>query len=238
MGPANVSDRAAASGQAGKDRVVDLAVQEESAAVRCRVATAAVRDGRQARALWLSTFDGTTAARRLEGECETHLSVVHGGAVDRSYQAATKDRSPSARKHGHGGSSQPVLEHGLYERQVGRRTFVPHLDGGGPVHAGVRLSGSGPGDDRDDGGAGAGANQGGKRKVAGEHYRGQRNGILQSSLGSLGDESRRTVVFHSAGTTRGERIHRKLQRSATRRMFERGVVCFASGRTAEAGEVP
>ena len=100
MGPANLSDWAAASGQAGKDRVVDLAVQEESAALRCRVAAAAVRDGGQARALWLSAFDGVTAARRLESERETHLPAVHGGAVDRSYQAATKDSSPSARKHG------------------------------------------------------------------------------------------------------------------------------------------
>jgi len=33
VGPANVSDRAAASGQAGKGRVVDLAVQAESTAL-------------------------------------------------------------------------------------------------------------------------------------------------------------------------------------------------------------
>ena len=37
---------------------------------------------------------------------------------------------------------------------------------------------------RDDGSAGAGASEGGKRKVAGERYGGQRNGILQSSLGA------------------------------------------------------
>ena len=94
VGPANISDRAAASGQVSEARVVDVAVQEKSSAVRCRVAADAVRAGGQARALWLSTFNGATAARRLESECETHLSAVHRGAVDRSYQAATKDRSP------------------------------------------------------------------------------------------------------------------------------------------------
>jgi len=46
---------------------------------------------------------------------------------------------------------------------------------GGPVHAGVRLPGSGPRNDGDAGGTGAGASEGGKRKVASKHYRGQWN---------------------------------------------------------------
>jgi hypothetical protein len=36
---------------------------------------------------------------------------------------------------------------------------------------------------------GAGASAGGKSKVAGEHYRGQRNGIMQPSIGSRGIEN-------------------------------------------------
>lgn len=36
----------------------------------------------------------------------------------------------------------------------------------------------------------------------------------------------------------GERIYRELQRAIGRRVFERGMVCFAGGCTAEADEVP
>src|SRR5437016_2514104 len=47
----------------------------------------------------------------------------------------TTDRLPSAWNHGYGHNYEPLLEHGLSERQAGRRSFVPHSDGGGPVHA-------------------------------------------------------------------------------------------------------
>ncbi len=118
MGPANLPDRAATSGEADEAGLDNLDVQEESAAVRCRVATALVRDGGQPRALRLPATDGAIAARRLESECEAHLSAVHGGAVDRAHQAATEDRSSSAWKPSQGNRSEPVLEHGFYERQV------------------------------------------------------------------------------------------------------------------------
>ncbi len=85
MGPANVSDRAAASGEADEDRLDNLDVQEESAAVRCGIAAASVRDGGQPRALWLPTIDRAAAAGRLESEREAHLQAVHGGAVDRAH---------------------------------------------------------------------------------------------------------------------------------------------------------
>jgi hypothetical protein len=49
---------------------------------------------------------------------------------------------PSAWSHSDRDGAEPVLEHGFYERQVGRRPFVPHSDSGGPVHAGVRWVGS------------------------------------------------------------------------------------------------
>jgi hypothetical protein len=65
-----------------EDRLVDLDVQEESAAVRCGVTAALVRDGRKPRALWVSTFDRAVASGRLNRERETHLPAVHGGAVD------------------------------------------------------------------------------------------------------------------------------------------------------------
>jgi hypothetical protein len=65
-----------------EDRLVDLDVQEESAAVRCGVTAALVRDGRKPRALWVSTFDRVVASGRLNRERETHLPAVHGGAVD------------------------------------------------------------------------------------------------------------------------------------------------------------
>jgi len=111
MGAANVPDRAAASGEIDEDRLVNLDVQEKSAAVRCGVAAALVRDGREPRALWLSTIDGAVAAERLEGERETYLPVVHRGTVDRAHQATAQDRSASARNHDHRHSSEPVLEH-------------------------------------------------------------------------------------------------------------------------------
>jgi hypothetical protein len=37
---------------------------------------------------------------------------------------------------------------------------------------------------------------------------------------------------------RTEWLHRELQRATAGRMLERGMVCFARGRTAEASEVP
>ena len=137
LGQANVPDRAAASGEADEDRLVDLDVQQESAAVRCGVAAALVRDGREPRALWLSAVDGVVAAGRMKSERQAHLPAVQRGAVDRAYQTATKDRSASAWNHGGGHRGEPVLEHGLYERQVGRRSFAAHSDGGGSVHTGV-----------------------------------------------------------------------------------------------------
>jgi transposase InsO family protein len=45
VGPANLPDRAAASGEADENRLDNLDVQEESAAVRRRVAPVLVRDG-------------------------------------------------------------------------------------------------------------------------------------------------------------------------------------------------
>ena len=79
MGPANLPDRAATSGKANEDRLDNLDVQEESAAVRCRVAATLARDGGEPRALWLLTIDRAIAAGRLEGERETYLPVVHRG---------------------------------------------------------------------------------------------------------------------------------------------------------------
>jgi hypothetical protein len=74
MGPANVPDRAATSGQADEDRLDDLDVQEESTAIRCHLAAALVRDGVQPRALWVSTVDRVVATGRFEGERETHFT--------------------------------------------------------------------------------------------------------------------------------------------------------------------
>jgi len=54
----------------------------------------------------------------------------------------------------------------------------------------------------------------------------------------VGDEPRRTVVFHSPRPASGKWIHRKLQWTIARRMLECGVVCFAAGRAAEISEVP
>ena len=94
MGPANLPDRAAASGEADEDRLDDLDVQEESAAIRRRLAAALVRDGGQPRALWLSAFDGVVAARRLERERETHLPAV----PEEQLIVRTKQRRKMARR--------------------------------------------------------------------------------------------------------------------------------------------
>ena len=173
MGPANLPDRAATSGKANEDRLDNLDVQEESAAVRCRVAATLARDGGEPRALWLSTIDRAIAARRLESQCEAHLPAVHGGAVDGAHQAAAQERSASAGNHGHGHSAKPMLEHGFYERQAVGRAFLPHSDGGGPVHAGVHLSGSGSRHDGNARSPGAGESQGRARTSADQHYGGQ-----------------------------------------------------------------
>lgn len=122
MGPADVSDRAAAGGETDPDRVVDLAVQEQSAAVRCRVATALARHGRQARALWISAIDRVVATRRLESKYEARLPAVHG-TVGRAHEAATQASSPSARNDSCGNRPEAMLEHGFYERQVSRWAF-------------------------------------------------------------------------------------------------------------------
>jgi hypothetical protein len=125
------------------------------------------REGRGA-VLRLPASDGCSCAGRLGSECQANLSAVHGGAVDRAHQAPTQDRSPSARNHGDRHSSEPVLEHGLYEPQAGGRPSVPHFDGGGPVHAGVRLFGCGSCHDGDARGAGSRESESGTRTFAGQ----------------------------------------------------------------------
>src|SRR6476661_925134 len=187
MGPANVPDRAASGGQADEDRLDDLDVQEESAAIRCHIAAALVRDGRLSRALWLSAPYGVVTTGRLESECEAHLPTVQRGAVDRAHQAVSQDGSSSARNPGHSSGSERVLEHGFYERQAGGWAIIPDSDRGGPVHAGVRLSGSRPSYDGDACGASVGESEVGEGKIASQHYRGQRQRVLQSCLGSVGD---------------------------------------------------
>jgi hypothetical protein len=44
------------------------------------------------------------------------LLAVQRGAVDRSYQVATQDGSPSARNDSNGHGPESVLEHGFHER--------------------------------------------------------------------------------------------------------------------------
>jgi len=46
------------------------------------------------------------------------------------------------------------------------------------------------------------------------------------------------LCFIRPGPAGGERIHRKFQRAIARRVFERGMVCFARWCPAKAGEVP
>ncbi len=94
MGPANLPDRAASSGEADEDRLVDLDVQEESAAVRCGVTAALVRDGRKPRALWVSTFDRFVASGRLDSERETH----HRLYTEEQLIVRTKQRRKIARR--------------------------------------------------------------------------------------------------------------------------------------------
>src|SRR6266853_931312 len=166
MGPANVPDRAASSGQADADWLDDLDVQEESAAIRCHIAATLVRDGGQPRALWLSALDGVIATGGLESECEAHLPTVQRGAVDRAHQAASQDGPSSARNHGHSSGSERVSEYGFCERQTGGWAIIPHSNRGGPVHAGVRLSGSRPSYDGDARGASVGESGIGEGKIA------------------------------------------------------------------------
>src|SRR5206468_12308204 len=97
LGQANVPDRAAASGEADEDRLVDLDVQQESAAVRCGVAAALVRDGREPRALWLSAVDGVAAAGRLESRRQRPLPAGQRRGVQPAYQTATQQPPPHAR---------------------------------------------------------------------------------------------------------------------------------------------
>ena len=94
MGPANLPDRAATSGQADEDRLDDLDVQEESATLRCHTAAALMRDGGQPRAVWLSALDGVVATGRLESERQAHLPVAQGGAI----AVRTKQRRKMARR--------------------------------------------------------------------------------------------------------------------------------------------
>jgi hypothetical protein len=137
-----------------------------------------VRDGGDARAQWLPAFDGVAATRGLEGECETHLSAAQAGAIHCAHQAAPKDRPPIAFGQAVGGRSEPELEYGSDERQVGRRTVVPHSDGGRPFPTGVCLSGSGSRPDGNESGSGAAKGKGGTR--AGHHNNTSMERALQS----------------------------------------------------------
>ena len=102
------------------------------------------------------------------------IYAVPGGRLVRADQAAAEDGPATADYNGGcGGATQPVLEHGFCERQVGGRAFVPHPDGGGPVHAGVRGVASGSLDDRGESGAGTGTCPAGTRQPTPEHHGGQ-----------------------------------------------------------------
>jgi hypothetical protein len=51
--------------------MVDLALQEESATVRCGVTATLVRDGSQARSIWVLAFDGATVRYLRKVEAST-----------------------------------------------------------------------------------------------------------------------------------------------------------------------
>jgi len=68
------------------------------------------------------------------------------------------------------------------ERQVSGRAYVSNPDGGGPVHARMRLPGGGSCHDRNASGAGAGANEGREGEVAGEFTVGNRTEFCSRAL--------------------------------------------------------
>src|SRR5581483_11909776 len=132
------------------------------------------RVGRNARALRLSPADGAAAEGTLARECQTNLPSISRGRVDCAHQATAEDGATTARPEWHRRPTQSVLEHGLCERQVGGRALVPHSDGGGPVHTGVRGVGSGSFDDGVQSGRGARTRTARTGPLAREHYGGQR----------------------------------------------------------------
>ena len=66
----------------------------EPARSAARAANADARAGGEPGAVWLSTPDRDAAARRLGGERQAHLSVVHRGRTCSADQGAQEDRAP------------------------------------------------------------------------------------------------------------------------------------------------
>ena len=60
-----------------------------------------------------------------------------------------------------------------------------------------------------------------RARCAAVDYRGQRHGVRQQSNGSLGVSERSPLGLHPARSASGERLYRKLQRKAARRVPER-----------------
>jgi Integrase core domain/HTH-like domain len=237
MGPANVPDRAAASGQVGEDRVVDVAVQEESAALRCRVATEAMRNA--AKHVRYG-YRRLTVLLRREG-WKVNAKRIYRLYTEEQLIVRTKLRRKLARRQR--GSmamatapnqcwSMDFMSDKLADGRSFRILTVVHQF----TRECVCLE-----SDR--------AMTGMHVAQALERAKLERGKLPAGITVDNGTEfssrvleawvmSNGTALFYSAGPPRGERIHRELQWAIARRMLERGVVCFAGRCAAEASKIP